>query len=352
MSVRLERLEEFATNCLLQVGLSETESRQAAVALVTTDSWGVHTHGLKNLRGYIRRLREGGLNPKAKPQIERQGPAWAILNAHSALAMNSSICAMDLAIEKALQCGIGYVGVHNSCHFGAAGIYASRAAAKGLIGIAMANDTPTVSVPGSRTAVLGSNPLAISIPTSEPFPFLLDIATSTVAGGKVFQAATAGQSVPEGWIIDNQGLPTTDPRLFPDNACLTPMSGHKGYGIAFWIETLSAVMTGAAIGNHVLSWSFAPGHQHTQHGAAFIAMDVNSILPREEFDRRIAELIHQVRSAPLALNAALIQIPGEREWRNRQHAILHGLDLPQDVQAPLNQLALETGLEWNEPASS
>ena len=344
MQISPLNLEIFARQTLEWAGLQPDDAAQAADALVMTDTWGVHTHGTKNLRGYIRRLRDGGLTGAGKACIEREGPAWAIVDGMSGLAMNTSLFAMDTAIRKARTTGVGYVGVHNSCHFGAAGIYAARAAAEGLIGIAMANDTPTVSVPGSRTAVLGSNPLAIAIPSHEPFPILLDIATSTVAGGKVFHAASAGQRIPEGWIIDANGSPTTDPTFFPNSACLTPMSGHKGYGIALWIETLSAVLTGAAMGAQVLSWSFGAGGLPTNHGAAFLAIDIGSIQPVEVFRERIRILVEQIRTAPRAPGVDRILLPGEREWQNRQKALRDGMELPDDVAKPLRQLSAESGV--------
>ncbi len=344
MTVSITSLELFTIRCLQAAGLPVKDAQTAARVLVTTDSWGIHTHGTKSLRGYIRRLKAGGLHPDAQPAIERQGPAWAIINANSTLAMVSSTFAMDTAILKARATGMGYVGVHNACHFGAAGIYAAQAAQSGLIGIAMANDTPSVSIPGSRVAVLGSNPLAIAIPSSEPFPILLDIATSTVAGGKVYQAATEGNSIPEGWIIDHQGNPTTDPKLFPNHASLTPMSAHKGYGIALWIEALSSILTGAAIAQHVLSWSFDDPSLPTNHGAAFIAIDVASMMPLDQFQKRIAELIRQIRQAPRVAGIERLLLPGEREWSHYQEALQHGILLPADVMAPLSQLSQELGI--------
>ncbi len=344
MNLSIAELEQFSIQCLLSVGLSERDARISAGVLVTTDSWGVHTHGTKNLRGYIRRLKAGGLMAQAQAAIERDGPAWAIVNAHSTLAMVSSTFAMDTAIQKARATGMGYVGVHNACHFGAAGVYAAQAAKQGLIGIAMANDTPSVSIPGSTVAVLGSNPLAIAIPSSEPFPIMLDIATSTVAGGKVFQAASEGRSIPEGWIIDHEGKPATDPSIFPRKASLTPMSAHKGYGIALWIEALSSILTGAAIAQHVLSWSFDNPSLSTNHGAAFMAIDVGSMMPLDHFRNRVAELIRQIREAPRAAGVERLFLPGEREWIHHQEASRHGIALPADALAQLSRLSEELAI--------
>src|SRR5208337_2687033 len=168
------------------------------------------------------------LRAAARPQIVVSGPAWAIVDGGSALGMVTSDFAMRVAMSKARECGIGYVGVRNSCHFGAAGYYASLAAAQDMIGMAMANDVPSVTAPGARGAITGSNPLAYAVPTASGKPILLDMATSIVAGGKVAAAHALGKPIPAGWIIDCDGEPSTDPAAFMQGGALLPMAGHKG----------------------------------------------------------------------------------------------------------------------------
>ena len=229
---------------LTTVGVGDADARTTADVLVTTDTWGVFTHGVKVLRGYVRRLRAGGLRADARPEIVAAGPAWAIVDGDSALGMVTSVFAMRTAMAKARDCGIGYAGVRNSCHFGAAGYYANMAAAADMIGLAMANDMPSVTAPGARGRVTGSNPLAYAVPTADGRPILLDMATSVVAGGKVAAAHAAGKPIPADWVVDRDGEPTTDPAAFLEGGALRPMAGHKGYGIALLIETLSGVLTG------------------------------------------------------------------------------------------------------------
>ena len=183
--------------------------------LVTTDTFGVFTHGVKCLRGYVTRLRAGGLKADAVPRVDREGPAWAIVDGQSALGMVTSVFAMNTAIEKAKTAGIAYVGVRNSCHFGAAGYYANLAAKADMIGMAMANDYPSMAILGAKKAVLGTNPFAYAVPAGKNDPIFLDIASSTVAGGKVRIAQTKNQKVPDTWMVDTDGMPTTDPFLYP-----------------------------------------------------------------------------------------------------------------------------------------
>ncbi len=325
--------------------MSDTDAQVTAGALVTTDTWGVFTHGVKNLRGYVRRLRGGGLRPHGRPSVTREGLAWTLVDGDSAIGMVTSVFAMRAALAKARQSGIAYVGVRNSCHFGAAGYYASLALPEGMIGIAMCNDTPTVTVPGARGPVLGSNPLAFAVPAGAEKPILLDMATSTVAGGKVFAAAALGKSIPENWIVDARGLPTADPAGWPQAGALTPMAGHKGYGIALLIETLSAILPGAAIASQVLSWSFANASLATGHGAAFLAIDIGAFMPREEFEERVAQTIREIRTAPKAEGADRIYLPGEMEWERREQALRDGIEFPPDVGESLRALEEETGLK-------
>ena len=210
MNISLDQLSIFGREVFRLAGLSQADAATATDTLLAADSWGIHTHGLKNLGGYVKRLNSGGINPLGQPRVTAEGPAWARVNGDASLGMIGSTFAMQQAIRKATASGIGFAGLCNSCHFGAAGCYASLAADEGMIGIAMCNDTPTVTVPGARGPVLGSNPIAYAVPAGEQL-VLLDIATSTVAGGKVFSAAALGESIPEGWIVDEQGRPGTDP---------------------------------------------------------------------------------------------------------------------------------------------
>jgi LDH2 family malate/lactate/ureidoglycolate dehydrogenase len=171
------------------------------------------------------------------------------------------------------------------------------------------------------------------------------MATSAVAGGKVFAAAALGKSIPAGWIVDAEGQPTTDPGIFPHAASLLPMAGHKGYGLALLIETLSAILTGASIAGHVLSWSFDDVSRATDHGAAFVALDVTAFMPRDAFEQRVRQTLAEIRAAPKAKGVERIYVPGEMEWERRERALTAGIELPEDVVANLRGLAEELGLE-------
>jgi ureidoglycolate dehydrogenase (NAD+) len=343
MRVSADDLHAFCMATLRKVGVTDADARITADVLVTTDTWGVFTHGVKNLRFYIRRLKGGGLRTDTRPEVVAQGPAWALVDGHSGLAMVTSVFAMRAAMAKARECGIGYAGVRNSCHFGAAGYYASLAAQEGMIGVTMANDVPSVTAPGARGPITGSNPLAYAVPTSQ-WPILLDMATSAAAGGKVAAAHALGKPVPAGWVVDRDGLPSTDPAAFLQGGALMPMAGHKGYGIALLIETLSALLTGALVTRQVVPWIPGDTGLPTGHGAAFIAINIGALMPIATFIERVDALVREIHAAPKARGSDRIYLPGEIEWQRRQQALAEGILLPTDVVDSVTRLSEELGI--------
>lgn len=342
--VSYDALHHFTTKAFHLAGLSEKDAAIGADVLVLTDAWGTFTHGTKSVRGYLRRLKLGGLRPKGKPRVAVEGPAWAVVDGDSALGMVTSTFAMQVAMAKARACGIGYVGVKNSCHYGAAGCYAWQAAKEGLIGISMANDNPSVAAPGSRGAVTGSSPLSYAVPAGRYRPMMLDMSVATVAGGKVYAARTRGEQIPNTWLVGANGKPTTDPSGYPHIGALQPAAGHKGYGIALLIETLAGVLSGAAITHKVGSWLHDDGAGPTDHGAAFIAIDIQSMMPAEKFKQRMEGLVDEIHQSPLADGAERIYVPGEMEWERYDHSLREGIALPSDVVASLEEVATMVGL--------
>lgn len=342
--VAVEDLQAFCVEALRRAGAKPSHAQTVAEVLVMTDTWGTFTHGTKLLRDYAKRVKAGGLRSDAEPSVVASGPAWAIVDGESCLGHVTSVFAMEQAIQKARQAGIAYVGVRNSCHFGAAGYYAWLAAKAGLIGISMANDIPSVAAPGSRSSVTGSNPIAYAVPTYKGDPILLDVASSTVAGGKVYAAFQRGEPIPDHWLLDQEGRPTTDSSLYPANGALTPFANHKGYGFALLIESLSGLLTGARITWQVGSWIWEDPTQPTGHGAAFIAIDIGAICPRDVFETRIADLIREIHASPTSEGVERVLVPHEREWNLRRKALVEGILLPSDVVGKLAGLADDVDL--------
>jgi LDH2 family malate/lactate/ureidoglycolate dehydrogenase len=344
--VSYDALHHFTAKAFHRAGMSGNDAKIAADVLTLTDAWGTFTHGTKSVRGYLRRLKAGGLRPRGKPQIISEGPAWAIVDGDSSLGMVTSTFAMQTAIAKARTCGVVYVGVRNSCHYGAAGCYALQAAREGLIGLSMANDNPSVAAPGSRGAITGSNPISYAIPAGRYYPVMLDMSVATVAGGKVYAARTRGEHIPNTWLVGADGKPTTDPSSYPHIGALQPAAGHKGYGIALLIETLAGVLTGAAITSKVGSWLHDDGKKPTDHGAAFIAINVAAMMPVGEFTRRIESLVEEIHNAPRADGVDRIYVPGEMEWERYGRSMREGIALPSDVVASLQEAAQMSEMDF------
>ena len=319
--------------------MGDADACAAAQALVTTDAMGVFTHGTKSLVGYLKKLKGGGYGATASPVIEREGPGWAVIDGASTLGQVGSIYAMQTAMQKARKVGIAYVGLRNTGHIGEAGYYPVMAAKEGFIATVTGNDMPSVAAPGSRGAVLGSNPIAFGIPVEDGDPIFLDIATAAVAGGKVYAAHQRGEPIPPTWIIDAEGQPTTDGSLYPFKASLAPMAGHKGYGFGLWCEVLSALLPGGNMTWQVGSWLFDEPARPSWHNASFVAISVDVIASRAEFGRRIRTLIDELHAAPTADGIESVLLPGEREWRNYHLAEDDGIPLPQDVMNKLQEAA-------------
>jgi len=348
-TISVKELTDLVVTILEKSGVGAADARLTADVLVTTDSWGVATHGTKLLRGYGRRLRAGGLNPKGVPTIIAEGPSWALIDGNIALGMVTSVFATKTAIAKAKTTGIAIANVRNSCHFGAAGFYAHLAAQEKMICIAVANDTPSVAAPGSKGPVFGSNPFAFAAPGGAHPPVMLDMSTAVVAGGKVWQSVASGKPIPEGWLVDQEGQSTTDGTLYPDKAALLPMGGFKGYGLAIMIDVLSGVLSGANIRDKVGAWVYNPDTP-THHGHAFIVIDPKVISGSfESFQSGMNELIDGVKACPTVPGNGPLAMPGEHEESRRSAALKNGIPLRDDIVDTLREAAQEAGVPF--PAS-
>ena len=343
--IGIESLHHFAVEAMCACGMTDQDAHTVADVLVSTDTFGVTTHGTKNLYGYAQKMQAGGLDAKAIPTVEAQGPAWAMLNGNRAMGMVTACRAMELAVDKAKSAGIAYVGVKNSCHFGAAGYYANIAAKANMIGIVASNADPIMAVPGGCGVSIGTNPFAYAAPTGDGKSIFLDIALSNVAALKVIMAKEKGQRLPDGCLIDQEGRPTNDPNTFPQASSLAPMGAHKGYGLAVMVEILSAVLTGANMLSQVHSWNLDMA-QPNRVGHAFIAIDIGQMMPLKQFAARMTALAEELRSAKRAKGVEQIFLPGEMEWAKRQEARARGwLSVSEAMEDSLNKLAAMCGLK-------
>ena len=347
MKIKLDELKKFAVETLLKAGVSEEDAKTTAEVLITTDTFGVLTHGTKNLHQYILKMQAGGLDAKAVPTVMGEGPSWAIINGNKAIGMVSACKAMNLAVKKAKETGIAYVGVKNSCHFGAAGYYANLAASQGLIGISMSNADPVIAVPNGCKKAIGTNPFSFAAPLGNGKSVFLDIALSNVAALKVIMAQEKCQAIPDTWLVDEDGLPTTDAAKFPKEASLQPMAAHKGYGLAVLVEILASVITGAGLLSEIASWNLDLSSVNNA-GHAFIAIDVSKMIPFDIFTQRINQMASELKNGPKARGAETIFLPGEMEWDKRSAALESGeLEITDAMAESYRQLSELTGVSIN-----
>lgn len=347
LPVSIAQLSQFVEANLAAVGVRPHEARLTADALVMTDAMGVFTHGTKLLVGYVRKLQGGGYRALGQPRVEREGPGWAVVDGDSTLGQVGSQFCLDLAISKARQVGLAYVGLKNTGHIGAAGYHALLAARQGMLAMVTGNDIPSVAAPGSRGPVLGSNPLAYALPVPDGDPILLDIATAAVAGGKVYAAHQRGEPIPSTWLIGRDGLPTTDGSLYPSQAALAPMAGHKGYGLGLWCEFLSGLLPGGNLTWQVGSWMFDPADRPSWHNAGFLVLDIQQIASPVAYARQLQQLIDEIHSVATAEGVARVLLPGEREWTQYHQAQTSGIPLPPDVRLKLAECAALTGVPFD-----
>jgi len=338
-----KELAGFCACALLMSGLSEKDAETTAKVLSKTDSIGIHSHGTKNLRLYIEKIKAGALDPKAQPKVVSAGEAFAIIDAGDGMGMVSSTAAMSKAMELAKKSGIGFVSVKNGCHFGAAGYYANMAAEQGMIGIAMCNTDQNMAVPGGKGMVIGNNPIAYAVPAGKYGAMSLDIAMSTTAALKINQAKIDKKPIPDTWLVDDQGVPTTNPWYYGNGGALQPMAAHKGYGLSLLVDVLCGLLSGGQIPNGIPSWCFVL-QEKNQASSAFIAINIGAIQPADVFIERMEGYIDYIKSLPKAKGNNTIYYPGEIELNRKKKADKEGITLPDDVVESLEKLSQSTGI--------
>jgi len=344
--IKIQDLKNFCINALEKEGMKPELAVITATVLTKTDAYGTHSHGTKNLHNYIKKARAGGLTLNAEPEIIKEGPSYALMDGNNAMGMVCGVMGMELACKKASETGVGLVTIRNSNHFGAAGYYANIASEKGMIGFVVSNVDPNMNAPGARSKALGNNPIAYAAPAISVPSVFLDIALSNVASLKVFKARAEGKSIPDTWIVDKDGLPTTDPSRYPEEGAMQPMAGHKGYGLAVFVDLITGVMNGGAtsmsgeIDSWVLSLDKPNNVCHT-----FIAIDASKFIGEGVLAQRTEDMAQTLRSLPKAKGSQRIYTPGEIEWENYRKSEREGISIPDDVLESLKGLAEDMQIE-------
>lgn len=321
--VPIDTLRQFGQRLLEQVGLEAEGARIVTEVQLESSLRGQPTHHIDSLPRYARRLRAGTLNGRPAMRIESESGVAARLDGDNAPGQWVATVAMDQAIAKAREHGIGLVTARRSNHYGAAGQYAWMAARQGLIGFTTTNGPVILAPTGGTTATFGNNPIGVGIPAGMHPPVLLDFALTVAPRGRIAVTVANGTPLPEGWILNSQGKPSSDLADLAAGLGI-PIGGHKGYGLALVMEILAGVLSGAGFGldhgRHLLG-AYAGG---ADFGHLFLVLDPALLLPRREFLERVDQLIIQTKQGKLASDSTEILIPGERELLTREHNLERG----------------------------
>jgi ureidoglycolate dehydrogenase (NAD+) len=343
--MRPEALAGFCRQVLLQAGLGEEDAATVADSLVAADLRGVATHGVMRLPIYVERLRRGLIAARPAIRVRRTGPATATLDGGNGPGQVVALRAMEEAVAIAEEAGVGLVAVHGSNHFGAAGWFALHAAERGMIGLALTHAEADAVPFGGRRAALGTNPLAVAVPRADGPPVLLDMATSAVAMGRVMVARRQGQPIPDGWAVDADGQPTTDPRKAK---AVVPLAGPKGYGLAFVVEVLAGLLSGSRTGTEVRRM-YDDFEQPQGIGHLLGAIDPARFLAPEDFTGGVERLAGQLKATPPAAGFDEVLLPGEPEERTRQRHRRDGIPIPDELARELAALGAELAVPWPGP---
>lgn len=334
--VHWEALRDLCQALLEAEKMPRADALLCADNLVDADLRGVESHGVSRLSNYLKRLQTGVVANDNRVTIIEEHPASLAIDGGNSMGMVSSTFAMQKSIEKARESGVCFSTVKNSNHYGMASYYVSMAAEAGMIGLTGSNAPPNLAPWGSPQKYMGTNPIAFGAPTKE-HPIILDMAPSVVAMGKIILAAKLGQSIPEGWVLDSEGKPTTDP-VVGQYGTLVPIGGPKGSGLAIFGEILSGVLSGASWGPHINNfWSDFENPQNVGH--YFLAIDINKFIPYELFLDRITQLIAELKGLPKSPDAEEIYMPGEIEIHTCEQRKAEGMPLSESVYQELAELA-------------
>lgn len=340
-----EELTEVTTLLFESVGVNSNEASIIAKDLVSANLRGLDSHGISRIPMYLKRIRKGVVNPKPNITIEEITPAVSKVDADNGMGFLAAHKAMHEAVRLAEKSGIGMVGVHKSTHYGMAAIYVMEAMKKGYISMAYTNSSPAIPPWGGRTAYLGASPFAAAVPSGKESPYILDMAMTIIARGKIRLAATNGESIEEGLALDSDGVPTTDANKAFEGVCL-PFGEAKGAGFAMMMDLLSGVLTGANYGGDVKSLYF--DHSEPQNvGHLFIAIRPNLFLSQNQFDDRMDQFVQRTKSLPKAQGFDEILIPGEPESRVAEERTKNGIPISQNVLKELNKELEYAGLDIN-----
>lgn len=340
--VQAERLRNIAAQLLIGAGASEQEAAIVSAHSVGANLAGHDSHGIIQIPTYIDRVKRGHIAPGAPFDIIRETSTTTVIDGNWGFGYVVSERAMSITIDKAKQHGVAAATVFRQSHVGRVADYPLMAARADMIGVMTADSGRSSKgvVPfGGREPRLGTNPICIAMPSGLDGPMFIDMATSAVAAGKLGVAVARGASVPEGWLIDKDGNPSTDPADLRNGGAVLPLGGpegHKGYGLSVMVEILSGILTGLGFGHD-------PSGRHND-GCFMAAFNVDAFRPIDQFKQEVTEFAQYLKSTPTATGFSEVFYPGELEYLKERQLLQDGIAVEDATWDALKRLAAEYGL--------
>ncbi len=358
--VPVDIIHGFMVDVFTELGTPAEDARICADVLIASDLRGIESHGVGRLKYYYDRIRAGVQFPQAEMEIVRETEATAVVDGHHGMGHAIAYRSMRLAMDKARQVGLGAVTVHNGTHFGIAGYYPLMAAHEGMMGLCVTNARPSIAPTFGAEPMLGTNPIAFAAPSDGPFPYCFDGATSISQRGKIEVAARAEKPVPEGWVVDNQGEPLTDPdQILKDfdagTAALLPLggagellAGYKGYDLATMVEILSASLGGGVYMKDLLG--FAPDGSRRPYmlGHFFLAIDIAHFIPVELSQQITGGIMRALQASQKAAGQERIYVAGEKEYEQEQIVREQGVPVNDNLRIELQTMRDALGIKGYE----
>ncbi len=343
-----DALTRFSTGVFERLGLPSNEAAIVSECLVKADLRGLGSHGVARIPLYAKRLRLKLVNPSPGIHVKRVAAAAARVDGDDGMGMVVGTRAMTEAMAIARENGVGLSGVYRSTHFGMAAFYVMQAIESDLIGVVFTNASPGMAPWGGAKPVLGVNPLAVGVPAGRRFPFILDMAMSVMARGKMRLMGLRGEPLPEDVALDAGGNPTRDGLQVHQGGTVLPFGGPKGSGLAIWMEIMAGVLTGAAFAGEMRDlYGDLSGPQRIGH--VFMAIRPDLFMPLDEFKNRMDVMIERYVQSPKAKGVAEILMPGEPEEREEMRRRRAGIPLDAHIVEALNAEADRCDASFPEP---
>ena len=348
-----QALTDFVASVFWKLGVPASDAATAAEVLVRADLRGVDSHGVARLGRYVHGLRRGLMKTNPQMRVVRETLTTALVDGDAGLGQVVGRWAMQLCLDKAEQAGSATVVVRNSNHFGIAGYYSMMALPRDMIGMALTSSRPLAVPTFGREAIIGTNPISLAAPTLEEPPFVLDMATTTVAIGKVEAAARKGKNLPVGWAVDRDGNPTSDADAVLNGGALLPLggtaetSGYKGYGLSAMVDLLSGVLAGCHYAKLVDSPGPSGEPRSSNLGHFFAAWRIDAFQPAGEFKRYMDQFVRDLKRSARAEGQDRIYVAGEIELEKERECSRRGVPLHRKVVEILRQIGQDQGIDYD-----